>query len=319
MQQKISIVFPVYNEAENLPELYRQVIAACETMPQYAYELVFVENGSVDASLQILKDYAAADARVRYLSLSRNFGHQGGIFAGLSFATGDAVITMDADLQHPPSLIPKMIRLWEQDHDVVFTTKRNPNLSMARGLQVRMFYWLISKVSGLSLSFGQSDFRLMDRQVIDVLLHMPEYEKFMRGLVSWVGFKQVGLEYDVHERFAGESKFSYRSLVSFALDGILSFSVLPLRFLGGLGLFMAGLSVLYALYALIVWVRHNLGLASGTLPPGWASILVSVTLLGGIQLIAIGILGEYLGRVYNQTKSRPIFIVRESSFTEIER
>jgi len=307
----ISIVFTVYNEEKNLAELYRQVVAAIPR-DRLRYELFFVDNGSSDDSLDIIRSLRDSDPNVKYLSLSRNFGHQGGLLAGMSFSSGAAVITMDADLQHPPSLIPEMLRLWEQGYDVVYTIKNNYETSALRKFQIQLFYKLLSTFSGLKLSFGQSDFRLLNRQVLDVVLSMPEQPKFLRGMVEWVGFRQIGLNYDVAPRFSGESKFSYKSLLSFALDGIISFSSQPLHWIFLVGLVVAGLSFAYTLFSLVCGVMYWLGFGV-SLPPGWATLAMAVTFLGGVNLIALGIIGEYIRRIFNLCKGRPTFIVQEFS------
>lgn len=310
-ERVLSVVFPVWNEEENLEPLHGEVSQALKRIG-LPYELVFVDNGSTDRSLEVIKRLARWDRAVRYISLSRNFGHQGGLFAGLSYCRGEAAITMDADLQHPPALIPEMVRLWQQGHEIVYTKKRSHDITGLRLFQVRLFYWILSKLSGLKLSFGQSDFRLLDRKVVDVLLNIPENRKFLRGLVEWVGFRQTGLEYDVARRHAGRSKFSYRSLFGFALDGILAFSTVPLRWIFVVGVLTASVAFLYVGFAVVLGVMNLLG-AGVHLPPGWATLAVAVMFLGGVQLIAIGILGEYIGRVYDQAKGRPPFIARETS------
>ncbi len=307
----VSVVFPVWNEEENLEILHEEVSEALKLVG-LTYEMMFVDNGSTDGSLALIKRLAQRDSNVRYISLSKNFGHQGGLFAGLYYCRGDAAITMDADLQHPPSLIPEMIRLWQKGFEIVYTKKRNHKVSGLQSLQIRLFYWALSKMSGLKLSFGQSDFRLLDRKVIDVILNIPDYRKFLRGTVEWVGFRQTGLEYDVAKRHAGHSKFSYRSLFGFAVDGILAFSVVPLRWIFVVGSLIAALCLLYVGFASVLGVLNLLGMGV-KIPPGWATLSVSVMFLGAMQLIAIGILGEYIGRVYDQTKGRPTFIVRETS------
>jgi|TARA_Y100000588_G_scaffold111366_1_gene122121 dolichol-phosphate mannosyltransferase len=306
---KLSIIFPVFNEESNLRPLYSQITEVCDKL-NMDYEMIFVDNGSHDLSLKTIRDLKKSDGKVKYISLSRNFGHQGGLFAGMSYASGEAIITMDADLQHPPDLIPTMLSLWNEGYQIVNTTKKQNHMNGIKGIQVRLFYWLISRMSGVKLSFGQSDFRLIDRKALDILLTMPERRKFIRGIVNWIGFSQTSIQYSVAERLTGQSKFSYRSLFSFALDGIFSFSTLPLRFFIGLGTSVALLSLLYAVIAaslgIAKYVYPNL-----QLPPGWATLAVAISFLGSVQLIAIGVLGEYVGRIYEQTKGRPTFIVSE--------
>ena len=308
----VSVAFPVFNEAENLDVLYGEVTSALETTG-VTFELIFVDNGSNDGSLEKVKRLCEADSRVQYVSLSRNFGHQGALMAGLSHARGAAAITMDADLQHPPALLPKMIQLWQEGYEVVFTRKRKYPIRWMRVRQAKLFYWLMSKLSGLQLSFGQSDFRLLDRKVVEVFAEMPETRKFLRGLVEWVGFRQAGLEYDPSPRQAGKSKFSFWALVSFAADGIVSFSLLPLRWSLFLGSVVAFFSLLFGTVTIVMGLL-NLAGARVWLPPGWATVVASITFLASIQLIAIGVLGEYVGRIFEQTKGRPAFIVREASF-----
>ena len=305
------MVFPVCNEAGNLKMLHERVQGVFH-QAGVSYELVFVDDGSQDESLAIIKTLREDNPRVRYVSLSRSFGQQAALIAGISRARGAAIVMMDADLQHPPELIPEMLRLWREGHDVVYTTKRNAHLPRLWLWQMRLFYALISKLSGLRLSFGQSDFRLIDRKVANVLRSLPEYRKFLRGLISWVGFKQTGVEYTVSERREGRSKYSYRSLVAFALNGVFSFSVVPLRLLLLFGVFIWCVTLPYIAWVLILGVNHLMGGAID-LPPGWATISVSVIWLGSVQLVAIGLIGEYAGRIYDQTKGRPEFIIREMS------
>ena len=311
---KLAVVIPVFNEKGNLATLYERVAIALDTTG-LEWEILFVDDGSSDGSLEEIKDLTTRDGNVRFVSLSRNFGHQAALFAGLKTCKGDAVITLDADLQHPPELISDMVSKWREGYEVVFTIKSNHHMGWLKGAQMRLFYWTLSRISGLHLSFGQSDFRLLDRRALDAVLEITEYRKFLRGTVEWVGFKQIGIEYEVGERYSGSSKFSYRSMVSFALDGILSFSSLPLRLFTWFGFATAFLCGLYAMYVLVLWIM-SLRMSLETLPPGWASIAVAVTFLGGVQLMAIGVLGEYLSRVFDQSKGRPVFIIRESSDKE---
>ena len=312
---KISLVFPVFNEENNLEPLYQRVKEACREA-NTDYEMIFVDDGSADNSLDIIKNLRDKDQKVAFISLSRNFGHQGALFAGMSHATGDAIITMDADLQHPPSLIPKMVGLWRQGYETVYTVKKNHKVPFVTLMLFRIFYWFISKVSGIKLGFGQSDFRLLDRKVLNAILPIPEYHKFLRGQVEWVGFRQYCLSYNVEERYEGKSKLSYRNRFSFALDGIFAFSSYPLHLVLLLGIAIASLSFLYISLELIIWALKKVGISIAFWPvqPGWVTLIVSILFLGSIQLMATAIVGEYVGRAYDQSKGRPVYIVRESSF-----
>lgn len=313
--EKVSFVFPVCNEEENLDLLYQRVKEAVG-QAGVDYEMIFVDDGSLDNSLDIIKSLRAKDPKVSYISLSRNFGHQNAIFAGLTYATGDAVITMDADLQHPPSFVPKMIALWQKGAEVVYTFKEDAKLPFLKNIIVRFSYRFISKVSGLRLNFGQSDFRLIDKKVLRALRQMPEYHKFLRGQVEWIGFRQKGLSYTVGERHGGKAKYSYRTLSSLALNGIFSFSRYPLHLvmIFSLSVFLA--SAIYILIELSVWLLKAFGVIDIPMLPGWTTLIVSVFFLGSIQLMAIGLIGEYVGRIYDQTKGRPSFIIREMSDNE---
>lgn len=310
----ISIVCPAYNEAENLRELYRQVSAAMEGAGEQ-YELIIVENGSTDNSIEILKQLREKDDRVHYLSLSRNFGHQGANLAGLHHSRGDAVITMDADLQHPPALLPELIRKWKEGFDVVYTVKdlSRSDIPFLQHWFTRWFYILISYLSGLKMDYGQSDFRLLDRKVVNVIDNIPAKDWFLRGIVSWVGFAQTGITYEVHERFAGSSKFSFGNYLSFALKGIFSFSIIPLRIMTFLGLGIAALSFAYGFWISMHYLLGVLGIIAMDLPRGWSTVIVAIMFIGGIQLIGLGLLGEYVGRSFHHTLGRPAFIVKDTS------
>lgn len=311
--QKVSFVFPVFNEESNIEPLYQKVKQMC-VESHVDYEMVFVDDGSTDNSLEIIKRLGVQDKNVVFISLSRNFGHQNAIFAGMKHATGDALITMDTDLQHPPSLIPKMIDLWRKGAEVVYTTKEERSLKFWWRMTIKIFYWFFSKISRLQLSFGQSDFRLLDKKVLQVILQIPEYHKFLRGQVSWVGFTQQGLSYDVEGRYSGKSKFSFRKRFPFAMDGIFAFSRYPLHLLMLFGLLVAGVSFLYIFFHIILWILIKTSLVqSWPMPSGWITLAVSILFLGSMQLIAIGVLGEYVGRTFDQTKGRPVFIIKEAS------
>jgi len=309
---EISFVFPVYNEEKNIHPLYENVKKVCSQI-NISYEMIFVDNGSSDLSLHEVKQLETHDSRVFHLSLSRNFGHQNALFAGMSHASGNAVITMDADLQHPPALVPEMIKKWREGSDVVYTIKRYSNLPILKLIFVKLYYWIISKISGLKLNFGQSDFRLIDHRVLKVLLHMPEYHKFLRGQVSWIGFNQVGISFDVQKRHSGDTKFSLKNLFSFGLDGILSFSQYPLRLVTFFGFTIAVISIIYMIYDVLIpyFLKATNINPHITIPPGWATMAVTLFFFGSVQLMSIGILGEYIGRIFDQTKARPNFIVKE--------
>jgi glycosyltransferase involved in cell wall biosynthesis len=307
----VSIVATAYNEEANLQELYLRVRAVLEATGN-PFELMVVDNGSADHSLELLRKLREGDPRVSYVSLSRNFGHQGGLIAALDFSRGDIVITMDADLQHPPETIPSLLVRWEEGNDVVHATERpRRRAGPLRGRLGGVFYWLFDRLSGLDLRSARSDFRLMDRRVVDALCGLPERQKFIRGLVRWLGFRQTSVYYDLAERLHGESKFRYRELFALAADAMLSFSVIPLRLLALSGLLLAIPSLAYALYVGVLGVLALVSGNHGLIPPGWTTIVAALMFFGGVQLVGLGLLGEYLGRVYGEAKGRPPYIVQE--------
>ncbi len=307
-QVKISIVATAFNEWENLQDLYDEICAALDGNTK-DFEIVIVDNGSTDGSLQLLKTLRAADPRVGYVSLSRNFGHQGGLIAGLEHCRGGVVVTMDADLQHPPDTIVEMLDRWQEGFDVVGTVRRNDaNTPRLRKMLNGLFYTLIRKSMGPETMSSQSDFRLMDRKALDALLALPEKDKFLRGLAGWVGFRQTSVSYTPRMRTAGSSKFTSAHLAAFTINGVVAFGVLPLRLLTIFGLFVATVALLYGLFVFVSAVLHG----TGTLPPGWATLAIAVSFLGGIQLIGIGILGEYLGRTLGEVRARPAYVVCEA-------
>jgi len=309
----ISIIIPIYNEEENILELCNRIISSLESY-SCEYEIILIENGSTDNSLKIIKELSINNKRIKYLSLSRNFGHQGGILAGIKYAGGNAVISMDGDLQHPPEIIPKMLELWEKGNDIVYTIKNlSTNHKGWRLFPTLLFYRIINSISSVKLSFGQSDFRLLDRKVVDVLKDIPERDIFLRGLVDWVGFKQESITYETEPRKSGESKFSIFDYVKFALDGIFSYSNLPLKSFFWLGLFISFFCFIYGILVVLLFISHSLGYKLMPLPPGWATIVLGLVFFGSIQLIGIGLLGEYIGRIFKQVKQRPNFIIKESN------
>jgi len=306
----ISVISPIYNEEDNLEELIQRTVSALDSTCE-PFELLLVDNGSNDHSLDIMRRMHAKDTRICFISLSRNFNHQGGILAGMTYAKGDAVISMDGDLQHPPELIPEMVRLWKRGYEVVLTKKRQVSGYGVRSICTKLFYKLISRLTDLHLSYGQSDFRLLDRKVVDTLLHIPERDKFIRGLVEWIGFSQIGIEYDVPPRKRGKSKFSMMHYLSFAIDGLFSFSKVPLRYFLWVGLFIAILCIAFGCVYAYMALSNIIGWSNYILPSGWATLTVSIFFLSAVQLIGIGVIGEYIGRIFFQIKQRPEFILKE--------
>lgn len=301
---KISIVVPVYNEQGSLKELCARLTAVLKPL-NLAYEIIMVDDGSTDQSLETIQELRQADPRLKYLSFSRNFGHMVALSAGLDHAAGDAVITMDADLQHPPRLVPRLIEQWEKGAEVVNTVRReSKGAGPFKKYSAGAFYWLINRLAKIDLAPNTADYRLLDRKVVDTLNSLRERSRFFRGLVSWVGFRQSFVEYEADPRFAGRSKYSLGKMIAFAIDGITSFSAAPLRLATYLGLASALFSFIYIIYAVYAhfFTKNTL--------EGWTSVLVTVLFIGGIQLIFLGVIGEYLGRVFEETKQRPLYIVR---------
>ena len=304
-REMLSVVVPVYNEQGNLRPLYEALAEQFQKL-DVDYEIIFVDDGSRDASLQVLRSLNTLDSRVKVVSLSRNFGHQNALTAGLEFASGDAVVAMDADLQQPPELIPEMVEHWRAGYQVVFTIRQDgQQVGRFKRWSSRTFYALINKITDTTIIPGAADFRLVDRAVVDTLNSMHERARFLRGLVSWVGYRQIGIPYVVRARHDGHSKYSLRKMLSLALNGITNFSAFPLRLATYFGFLSAVLGVPYALWA--VYVR----LFTNTAVPGWASLTTIVLFLGGVQLISLGIIGEYLGRVYDEVKRRPLYVPQE--------
>jgi dolichol-phosphate mannosyltransferase len=304
----ISILAPVYNEEPVLPELYRRVREVMEAIGE-PWELVLIDDGSRDRSAQIIASLHEQDSRVKGLSFSRNFGFQIAVTAGLDHVEGDAVILADADLQDPPELFPDMIARWREGYDVVYGVRTGrEGETWFKLLTAKLFYRLIYRITDISIPLDTGDFRLMDRRVVNVLRRMPERNRFLRGMIPWLGFRQTGVPYQRKARFAGESKFSsVRQMLPFALDAITSFSYLPLQLATYLGFSLAALSAL----AIIVVILLRLLGPSNPLA-GQATTLVIVLFLGGVQLISLGIIGEYLGRIYDEVKGRPLYLVDKS-------
>jgi len=303
--KKIIIIVPVYNEEGNLEPLHKRLTDVMQQF-SYHYEFLFVDDGSCDNSWVVLQRLSRMDPHVKALALSRNFGHQAALSAGLDHAQADAIIMMDADLQHPPELIPEIVKKWEEGFDVVYTIREDSKDSpWFKRMMSSGFYYLFNKLSKSNLPQGVADFRLISKHVAESLSHLKERTRFLRGLIGWVGYRSIGIPYQADTRFSGHSKYSLFKRIRLALGGISSFSTLPLYFAVIFGASISLLSFIYAMYA--VYVR----IFTQQVVPGWTSILVSVLFLGGIQLLAIGIVGEYLAKVYEEVKARPMYIIRD--------
>jgi dolichol-phosphate mannosyltransferase len=307
---KLSVVCPAYEEEEVLPLFHRELSTALDGLgDRYQIEILYVDDGSADRTLEVLKGLARADGRVRFLSFSRNFGHQAALTAGLEHASGDAVIMMDSDLQHPPGLIPVLLQRWQAGADVVITVREDdPQLGRFKRLTSRLFYRLMRCLSDTEIRIAAADYRLMSRRAVDSLLQLREAHRFLRGLVQWLGFPTAEVPFRPAGRQAGISKYTLRRMAGFAGDALVSFSRLPLR----ASLLLGGLAVLFALlyggYAALRGLFWPAGFDAG-----WAWLLASVYLVGGCVLCGLGLVGEYVGRIYEQVKGRPIYVLKEAS------
>ena len=302
----VSAVIPCFNEEEVIGETVRRLRKLCDELTDFRTELIFVDDGSRDHTRALLRQAAADDPRIRLVAFARNFGHQIAVTAGLDTAQGDAIVLIDADLQDPPELIPEMLKKWQEGYDVVYGTRtERPGESAFKLATARAFYRILNRLSDVPIPLDTGDFRLVSKVVADQLRAMPERDRFVRGMVSWVGFKQTPMPYARAERFAGSTKYPLKKMLRFATDGILSFSTKPLQISIGLGMFCAILAIIGILYSLYLrmftshWVE------------GWTALMITILFLGGVQLISIGILGEYVGRIYNESKQRPLYIVEE--------
>lgn len=305
-QPLFSIVAPVYNEVGGVREFYRRTRDVMESTGE-DWELVLVDDGSQDGSTEIIRQLAAEDAHVRPVIFARNFGHQIAVTAGLDYCRGKAVTIIDSDLQDPPEVILDLIAKWREGYEVVFAVRAEREGETAFKLwTASLFYRIIYKITDVKIPMDTGDFRLMDRKVVDVMNRMREHHRFLRGMSAWVGFKQVGVPYKRMARFAGSTKYPFRKMLKLAVTAITGFSYLPLQMATILGFIAAGLSLLAALVVIIMRA------ITGEAFLGQASTLIAVLFLGGVQLISLGILGEYIGRIYDEVKGRPLYIVRES-------
>ncbi|MBL8015110.1 MAG: glycosyltransferase family 2 protein [Candidatus Doudnabacteria bacterium] len=302
---KVSIILPAHNEADNIPivsEELKKVLSA-----YHSYEIIFVDDGSKDTSREVLKNLAKNDSHIKFISFSRNFGHQNALRAGLDHATGDCVICMDADMQQPPTLLPEMISLWQQGYEIVYTLRdANEKVSFFKRFTSSFFYWLINTLSDIHLETGAADFRLMDKKVVAALRQYKEVAVFYRGIIATMGFKKIAVHYTAKPRLHGKTKYSLRKMLNLSISGITGFSTLPLHLSTMLGVVISGFAFLYAAYAVVVRL-------TGNSVEGWSSLLFGIFFLGGVQLLMIGILGEYIGKLFFEVKQRPNYIISEKN------
>lgn len=305
MTKKISILIPCYNEEKSLPLLYEALQKVSSENPTYEWEYLFINDGSRDDTLHVLEQMYSKDKRCCYLDLSRNYGKEVAMLAGFDYVTGDAVVIMDADLQHPPHVIPQMIAKWNEGFDDVYAQRitRGKESWLRKRLSL-MYYKLLTKSSRIDVLPNVGDFRLLDRQCIEALKSLREQGRYTKGMYCYIGFKKTAVEFETHERIAGESSMSYRNLVHLAIEGVMSYTTAPLRFASMMGAIISIVAFLYAIWILIktlVW---------GDPVAGFPTLMVTILFLGGVQLLSLGIIGEYLGRVYNETKNRPVYFAR---------
>lgn len=303
---KITVIIPIKNEEGNISFLVTKLNEVLK--PYLLYDIIFIDDGSTDGTLALLKSFHLNDYKIKYLSFSKNFGHQNALKAGLDYANGDCVISMDGDLQHPPELIPNLIENWLKGYDIVYTIRKDPpGTGIFKKYTAVMFYKILNFLSDIKIEQGTADFRLLDRSVVDVICSLQEDPMFFRGLIRWLGFKQLSLEYTPNGRYWGKSKYSFRKMIDLAFIGITNFSTKPLHFSTKVGTIIAFISFCYGLYAIYIKLFTDRSIE------GWASLLIVMSFIGGIQLIMIGIVGEYIGKLFISQKRRPNYIIREKS------
>ncbi|MFN2375505.1 MAG: glycosyltransferase family 2 protein [Candidatus Binatia bacterium] len=300
----LSVVIPIFNEEETLQALYERLSAALISMGE-PFEVIFVNDGSRDGSERMLREFQARDPRFKSIHFSRNFGHQTAITCGLDHALGAAVVAMDGDLQDPPEVLPDLLQRWRDGYEVVYAIRQKRKEGLVKRSAYKGFYWLLRRVSYLDIPLDSGDFSLIDRRVVDILKTMPERNRFVRGLRTWAGFRQIGYEYAREARFAGESKYNLSRLMKLAFDGLVSYSYVPLRLVSNVGLLVSITALAYMAYLLLARAF------GGTPIAGWTSTVVIVLFLGGVQLLSLGVIGEYVGRIFEEVKQRPHYVVRE--------
>lgn len=305
MKRRVSYIFPIYNESGNISLLYKTMDTLLAKNNRYDYELIFINDGSRDNSLELLSNLQKKDDRITVIDLSRNFGHQIAVTAGLEHASGDAIIIMDSDMQDPPSVSFELISKWEEGYDVVYAQRSSRKDTWFKKFTADMFYRILQKLADIDIPRNTGDFRLIDRKVVNELIKFKEHNRFLRGLVSYIGFKQIAVQFDRDERHAGVTGYPFKKMIKFAADGILGFSTYPLRLIRNIGYFIATVSALGALYALLVRL-----LSPESVVPGWTFIVISVLFIGGVQIIMLGVLGSYIGRIFTEVRDRPLYSIR---------
>ena len=306
--KKISVIVPMYYEEEVAEECYKRLNNVLTNIDNYTHEIIFINDGSKDKTLDILIGIANKYKNVKVISFSRNFGHQCAVTAGLQYVTGDAIVIIDADLQDPPELIPEMLKIWEDGYEVIYGKRKSrKGESRFKLLTASMFYRTLNALSDVDIPKDTGDFRLVDRKVVDVINSLPEHNKFLRGLFSWVGFKQIPYEYERKERFAGKTKYPLKKMLKLAQDGIFSFSTKPLRIVGTMGIISIAISIIVLIYAILSYIFNW-----NNLTAGWTSLMVTITFLSGMILISLWMIGEYIGRIYDETKKRPQYVIERT-------
>jgi polyisoprenyl-phosphate glycosyltransferase len=305
---ELSVIIPIYNEEGNIRPLLERLKSVILQLELQNVEYILVNDGSKDQSMQIIRKLAAEDPEIRYINFSRNFGHQVAVTAGLDYSRGNAVVIIDADLQDPPELIIPLYHKLNEGFEVVYAKRKSrQGEGIMKKLTAKIFYRILSKMTSVHIPVDTGDFRIIDRKIVSVLKQMPEHEKFLRGQISWIGFNQTYIEYDRDERKTGKTGYTYRKMFRFALDGITSFSNFPLKFASVTGFIVSGIS-----FFMILWALYSRFISQDYVP-GWASLMLAVLFLGGIQLIGIGIIGEYISRISANVKNRPLYIVRDTN------
>ena len=307
---KLSVVIPFYNEENMIQKMYDELVKEINQITKAEFEIIFINDGSKDRTFERMLAIAAGDSRVKYISFSRNFGKEAGTIAGLEYATGEAVILMDGDLQHPPAMLPQMIEAYEQGYDVVSARRTRTGEKRHRTFLAKHFYKLANKMMDIELMDGVSEFRLFSRKVVNAIISMQEYNRFSKGIFAWIGFKEKVIEYENQVRTVGETKYSLKFSLNYAIQGILSFNDKPLRMCINFGLFCLVISLVYVLWTFIQYL-----VVPDSLVSGYFTTIFSVVLFGGIQLISIGVLGEYIGKIYYEVKKRPHYLVDQTNIT----